>query len=109
MLLYLVKVIMNTTGDFAPYAMRFLRPMVQVACSNNANGGNGIHYFVRDICTTLLRWVGMYKPETTPPCTGLDPSSSACIHEVSKLVAHLISHILSHVSSQASNLSVACD
>ena len=94
-LLYMVKVIMNTTGDFAPYAMRFLRPMVQVACTNHANGGNGIHYFVRDICTTLLRWVGMHNADTNPP-TGLDPSSSECIHAVSRLVSHLITHILSH-------------
>ena len=53
-LLYMLKIIINTPKEFAPHAMRFLEPMVIVACKNHANGGNGIHYFVRDICTTCF-------------------------------------------------------
>lgn len=98
-LLYMMKIIMNTPTEFAPHAMRFLDPMVTVACRNIANGGNGIHYFVRDICTTLLRWVGMHDPNTSPPI-GLDSSSVTCIEQISALVAHLITHVLSHQLSQ---------
>lgn len=100
-LLYMVKIIMNTPKEFAPYAERFLEPMVIIACKNVANGGTGIHYFVRDICTTLLRWVGMHDhdPNASPPI-GLDSSSETCIEHIGALVAHLITHVLSHQLSQ---------
>lgn len=99
-LLYMVKIIMNTPKEFAPYATRFLPHMVSVACRNHANGGNGIHYFVRDICTTLLRWAGMHDPRASPQI-GLDSSSETCIEQISALVAHLITHVLSHQLSQS--------
>ena len=89
-LLYLLKIIINTPKQFAKYARAFVDPMVQVATTDGGNGGEGIHYFVRDICCIILTWLGMGD-------SGSDEGLGRdCVRSISPLVNHLMRNVLAH-------------
>ena len=89
-LLYMLKIIINTPKQFAKYARAFVDPMVQVATTDGGNGGEGIHYFVRDICCIILTWLGMGD-------SGSDEGLGRdCVRSISPLVNHLMRNVLAH-------------
>mmetsp|Transcript_20541 Transcript_20541/g.17949 ORF Transcript_20541/g.17949 Transcript_20541/m.17949 type:complete len:194 (+) Transcript_20541:1825-2406(+) len=53
--IFLIKIIINKEEIFRPYARQWSEVLLNY-CSSKGNGGKGFHYFLRDVCTTLLTW-----------------------------------------------------
>ena len=88
--LFLLKVVMNLPAQFGLYASHFVVPLAKVAAQEGHNGGKGIHYLVRDMCSTILRWIGERSLRTEQPL-------GYAMEPINLLVNHLIKAVLSHV------------
>jgi DNA-dependent protein kinase catalytic subunit len=92
-LLFLVKIILNRPTDFCHYADDFVETLVLVATADGKNGGWGIHYYVRDICATILKWIGHGKLKAN---TMVEPSQDPVCTHIQTLVHHLCRNALKH-------------
>eukprot|EP01133_Synstelium_polycarpum_P005723 gene5723-6618_t len=66
-LIFIIKVIINRPGYFDRFHALWTPVLLDYVVSPRT-GGAGIHYFVRDVCVTLLRWPNIYamaNPSTT--------------------------------------------
>ena len=53
--LFIIKLILNRDEIFRPHAKQWSEVLINY-CASKATGGKGFHYFLRDVCTTLLAW-----------------------------------------------------
>lgn len=53
--IYILKVILNRQSMFKPYRLYFNRYLLEYLTLED-NGGEGFHYFMRDVCMTLCLW-----------------------------------------------------
>jgi len=53
--IFIIKIIVNREEVFRPYAKEWSEVLFDY-CTQKNNGGKGFHYFLRDVCTTLLTW-----------------------------------------------------
>jgi len=58
---FLIKVVLNRPAAFRSEAASWVAVLVDYA-SLAENGGQGFHYFLRDVCTTMIDWWAM-NPE----------------------------------------------
>ena len=64
--IFLIKVVINRKDIFQPYARDWADVLLGYASDKN-NGGKGFHYFLRDVCTTLVSWFNSgFKIEPSP-------------------------------------------
>lgn len=54
--LLLLKLIMNRSSVFKAYRSHLNQYLLEYAGLAEKNGGPGLHYFLRDVCTTLISW-----------------------------------------------------
>jgi hypothetical protein len=54
--LLLLKLVMNRSNIFKPFRSLLNQYLLQYIGLTEANGGAGFHYFLRDVCTTLITW-----------------------------------------------------
>ena len=48
---------------FEPYAAHWFEPIANYILEKN-NGGKGLHYFMRDLCTMLISWQAFVPEES---------------------------------------------
>lgn len=53
--LFILKLIVNGSTVFEPYARFWFKPMVQTLTQTDF-GATPFNYFVRDVCLTFLKW-----------------------------------------------------
>jgi len=58
--LFVLKLIINRPEIFQPYANYWFEYLAEYAISKDT-GGKGLHYFLRDICSVLIRFHGKYE------------------------------------------------
>ena len=54
--LFLLRLILNRSSIFKNYRAYFNQYLLDYASMTTKNGGTGLHYFLRDVCTTLFLW-----------------------------------------------------
>jgi hypothetical protein len=54
--LLLLKLVMNRSNIFKPFRSILNQYLLEYIGLTEANGGAGFHYFLRDVCTTLITW-----------------------------------------------------
>ena len=52
---------MNRAEQFTPWAKDWYNVLLSYLTEKN-NGGKGFHYYLRDVCTTLVLWHNSYRP-----------------------------------------------
>lgn len=53
--IFIIKILINRPNFFRPYRS-FFNSFLLEYLSLNQNGGKGFHYFLRDVCMTLIYW-----------------------------------------------------
>ena len=53
--IFLIKLILNRSNIFGMYSQHWFEYLINYCCDKE-NGGKGFHYFLRDVCTTLIDW-----------------------------------------------------
>ncbi|EGC36942.1 DNA-dependent protein kinase subunit [Dictyostelium purpureum] len=67
--IFMIKIIINRPSYFERFHELWIPILMDYIVSEN-NGGQGLHYFVRDVCFILLKWPNIYKldeGEIRPP------------------------------------------
>ena len=78
--IFILKIVINNPTLFEPYAAHWFEPIASYICEKN-NGGKGLHYFMRDLCTLLISW-SKFTPEETPK------NKNLCTQMVNTLVKY---------------------
>jgi DNA-dependent protein kinase catalytic subunit len=62
--LFIAKIIINCENAFQPYADVWYRPLLEFLM-RGGEFGNGMNYFIQDICVVLLTWGETCKMQNT--------------------------------------------
>ncbi|EAL66880.2 DNA-dependent protein kinase subunit [Dictyostelium discoideum AX4] len=80
--IFMIKIIINRPQYFERFHELWI-PILMDYVVSEGNGGNGLHYFVRDVCFILLKWPNIYKSQDGGGGTTLEK-------HLSKFVNHLM-------------------
>lgn len=68
--IFILKIVLNLQDIFLPYSKFWFKPIGNYITTKN-NGGVGLHYFTRDLCSLLLTFHQSnefpYKPDSENP------------------------------------------
>jgi len=58
--IFILKIVTNNPRLFKHYAAQWFKPICEYIVQPDT-GGDGFHYFLRDVCTMLISW--SYQPD----------------------------------------------